>query len=94
MKKKGLSAPGAERPFLVELKLTDRRDVHGCGAFFALRDVKGNSVAVFQGFETAAVDPGVVDENVLTVFRLDEAVTFFVVEPLHSSVGHLCTLLS
>src|SRR5512143_1327388 len=74
------------------VRLADCRDVHGRGAFFALRDVKGNFVAVFQGLETAAVDAGVMDENVLTIFRLNETVTFFVVEPLHSSVGHPCTL--
>lgn len=34
--------------YFLKLKLTDRRDVHGRGAFLALRDVKGNPVAVFQ----------------------------------------------
>jgi hypothetical protein len=59
-----------------------------------MRDVKGHPVAVVQRLEAGSIDAGVMDEYILTIFRLDETVTLFVAEPLDSSIGHRDTLLS
>jgi hypothetical protein len=50
--------------------------------------VEGDLLAFNEGAATASIDRGVVDEDVLIPFPLNEAETFFVVEPLHNA-SHL-----
>jgi hypothetical protein len=80
--------------FIFGARILNDGDVLGRGAFFALRDVKSNAVAIFQALEPGPLDPGVMDEDLLPIFRLNETVALFVVEPLYSSIGHRDTLLS
>ena len=56
--------------------------------FLAHGHVKGDLLALNEGTATAAIDCGVVDEDVLIPFPLNEAETLLVVEPLHNA-SHL-----
>ena len=64
-------------------KLHQAVDVGRFQAAVAAGHCKLHLVALVQGLEAAGLDVGVVDENVLTaICGGDEAVTFFLVEPL------------
>jgi hypothetical protein len=70
------------------------RDINGGGAFCALLNVEGHALALIQAFETASVDPRMVDEHIRPVFLSDEPVTFLVVKPFYSASCHNHILLS
>jgi hypothetical protein len=64
-------------------------------AFRAVNDLKLDIHAFFQRTISRRLDRGVVDENVLAGFTLDETVAFSCVEPLYTaSFVHLEALLS
>src|SRR5271166_3268159 len=66
-----------------------RRDVYGLGALVALLGVVGDLRPLLQRAVTLAVDPGVMDEQVLVaVVRGDEAKPLVVAEPLNGAGGH------
>src|ERR1700757_748894 len=69
---------------------SDRRDVDGLRALLALLRVVGDLGPLLQRAVTLAVDPGVMDEEVLVaVVRGDETEPLVVAEPLHGAGGHL-----
>lgn len=69
-------------------------NIDGGGSFFALLNVEGHFVTLIEGFETASIDTGMMNEDVRTVLLLNEAITFGVIKPFHNSIGHSDTLLS
>src|SRR3954465_3444597 len=67
----------------------ERRDVDGLGALVPGLGVEGDLRALGERLEAAAVDAGVVDEEILAALvRRDEAEALVVVEPLHGSGRH------
>ena len=55
--------------------------------FSALPNLKFNLLVLFEGTESAALNLGVVDEDIAFAVRaLDEAVAFFRVKPLNGSL--------
>jgi len=62
--------------------------VRGLRSFRTFGDVELNAPAFLERLEPLADNSRVVDENVGPVFTLDEAETFAVVEPLHSTFCH------
>src|SRR5215472_16113839 len=65
-------------------------------ALGALYEVELHRLAFLERTKTVRLDGAVVHEHVLTVLAADEAVTFGIVEPLHSSLFHnvaFCFLL-
>src|SRR3954447_26091819 len=69
--------------------LLDDRDVDGLRALVAVLGVVGDPRALGEGAEAVAIDPRVVDEEVLAALvRSDEAESLLVAEPLHGSGSH------
>src|SRR3954453_18648491 len=67
----------------------ERRDVDGLGALVPGLGVEGDLRSLGQRLEAAAVDPRVMDEEVLAALvGGDEAEALVVVEPLHGSGRH------
>lgn len=60
--------------------------VGSLGAFGARSNFHRYILAFSQNFTAAAVDGGMMDENVLAAFLRDEAETFFSVEPLNRTI--------
>lgn len=54
-------------------------------SFLALHDLELNGIALLQAFVTFRTDGAVVDEHVRPVVSSNKAVSFGVVEPLHST---------
>lgn len=66
--------------------LRDRPDDLIClRTFFSLNDVELDGIAFFQGFIAFCLDRAEVNEYVRTAITSEKAVTFSIVEPLHSS---------
>jgi len=58
----------------------------GClRSFLALHDLELNGIALLQAFITFRTDGAVVDEHIRPVVSSNKAVSFGVVEPLHST---------
>ena len=67
----------------------DRGHSDGLGTFLPLLDVELDTLVFLKRAEAAALDLGIVDENVLaTIVRSDEPKALFAVEPFHSSLCH------
>ena len=62
--------------------------------FLALLNVKSYPVALIEGLETGCIDAGMMNEYIVTIFLLDEAVAFSVVKPFYDSISHCDVLLS
>jgi hypothetical protein len=57
--------------------------------FFALLNLKANTLAFLQGPEALHIDRGMVDKNVLILtIHFNKAKTFFLVKPLNASFWH------
>src|SRR5512133_3231620 len=67
---------------------SDRADVLCFLALLAWADVELDALALLQSAVAGGLDCRVVDEHVVAVFALDEAVALLGVEPLHSSCRH------
>jgi hypothetical protein len=73
----------------------DRGYSGGLRAFCALADLELDSLILLEGAEAAALDLGVMNEDVIrTAIGGDEAEALFAVEPFHSSLCHIKVLLS
>jgi hypothetical protein len=69
-------------------------NVLGLVALGALRHGELDLVTFVQGLETAALNRGMVYENIIPGIAPDETITFFVVEPLHYALlFHFTSLL-
>ncbi len=62
--------------------------------FRSLLDVKGYPVTVVEGFKTVSIDRRMMNENICSIFLLNESESFVVAEPLNNSIGHDNILLS
>src|SRR2546429_7150970 len=72
----------------------DGCDSYRLGPFSSLRNLELNTLVFLERTVAAALDLGVVDEEVLrAVVRGDEAEALVTVEPFHSSLCHLLTSL-
>ena len=60
-----------------------QNDVLGLRSFLARRHGELDLLAFGQGLEAVTLDRSVMDEKVLSILLLDEAVALFLVEPLH-----------
>lgn len=60
--------------------------IGGLGTFGARSNFHRDLLAVSQNFTAAAVNGGMMNENVLAAFLRDEPKTFFSVEPLNRTV--------
>jgi len=69
-------------------EILDDLDVFGFGAFGCLFDLKADSLAFSQGFEAFCLNGSVMDEKILPILLLDEAIALLLVEPLHRSFAH------
>jgi hypothetical protein len=65
------------------IELLNDLDVFGLGAFGRIFDFEADFLAFGQGLEAVTLDRSVMDEKVLSILLLDEAVALFLVEPLH-----------
>ncbi len=63
-------------------------NVLGFEAFVALDDFVADGFAFAQGFVALALDGGMMHEDILSGFALDEAEPFAIVEPLDTSTSH------
>jgi hypothetical protein len=63
------------------------------GTFGALFSIKADIVTFSKTFKATALDRCMVDKYITVVFSSNEAETFAVVEPLHSSLCHFLYLL-
>jgi hypothetical protein len=68
--------------------------VYGLGPFWACLDLKSDSLAFLEPFESGSVDARVVNEKILTIILLNKTIALLVTEPLHSSFCHSAPLLS
>jgi hypothetical protein len=59
----------------------------------AINYLKAHGVSLGQGLEALAADGGKMDENVITIFLLNEPKALSVVEPLYGTLCHLLFLL-
>ncbi|CAO3306057.1 hypothetical protein METHP14_230001 [Pseudomonas sp. P14-2025] len=82
-------APALGRGFSKSGAGSDRLNLVSLHAFLALDCFEGDLLAFFQALEAVAFDSAEVNEEIRTAFWGDEAVTFFVIEPLD---GTLLTL--
>src|SRR2546429_1165344 len=72
----------------------DGCDSYRLGPFSSLRNLELNTLVFLERAMAAALDLGVVDEEVLrAVVRGDKAEALVAVEPFHSSLCHLLTSL-
>jgi hypothetical protein len=74
----------------------DKDYIAGLGAFLAFRDGEFNALTFIEVAETIHLDFGVVYEDVVAVFSLNETVAFATIEPLDrtdDSFFHLSLLL-
>ena len=58
-----------------------------CGPFAPSMISKSHSLSLVQRSEAVLLNRGVVDENVLTPFHLNEAVSFGLTEPLYFALS-------
>ena len=63
-------------------------DVQGLGALSACADLEFDGLTLIEAAEAAALNVGVVDEDIVVAVTGDEPVTLFVVEELHGAGGH------
>src|SRR6185503_4281695 len=71
-------------------------NVRGLRSFLSLHDLEVHSIAFLKALVTLRANSAVVDEHVWPIVSADEAVTFGVIEPLHSTFQaiHVLPLLS
>jgi hypothetical protein len=60
----------------------------------ACLNLKSDSLAFIEAFESGSIDVSVMDEKILTIILLNKAIALLVVEPLHGSFCHSALLLS
>jgi hypothetical protein len=89
--KKRASHAGCPRNY--KEKLNDR-NIYSSGTFLALLNGESHAIALVERAKTIGIDAGMVNENVRTIFLLNEPIAFFLIEPLYNSVGHNGVLLS
>lgn len=63
------------------------------GTFRALLGIKADLVTLGKGLKSIALDGRMVDKDITAVFTSNEAKTFAVVEPFHSSLCQIVYLL-
>jgi hypothetical protein len=78
---------GLRRNFSDEFLHLGRRRALG-----SLLDFKSHAIALPQRLEALALDGGVVDKNILSVFFFDEPEPLFLVEPLDDTFRHTLLL--
>ncbi len=61
-------------------------DVCSLWTALSFHNIKLNALPLFQCAESVAENCGVVYENVIATLDLDKSVTFFGIEPFHSSL--------
>src|SRR5262245_6166437 len=64
----------------------DGLDVRGLQALVALHDLERHALTLGQGAVALRLDRGVMDEDVIPVLALDEAVALLVRKPLHGAL--------
>jgi len=73
----------------------DFHHVSGAGAFSALSDLELHDIVFRQGFESGALNFGMMHEQILaSAVRGDEAIALLVAEPLYLTSRHTETLLN
>src|SRR5439155_21566798 len=70
-------------------KVLDRADVRRLQALLALHDLELDALAFSQRLVPVNRDRGEVDEHVLPLLALDEAIALLVREPLHGALRQL-----
>ena len=65
------------------LSFLNLHNINGLRALRALHDLEGDAVAFFQRPISLSHNPGVVDEDIGSIFAADEPVTLRVVEPFY-----------
>jgi hypothetical protein len=68
-------------------------DINRFGTFRALFSIKADLVTFGKGLKSRALNGRMVYKNISCVLRSNEAKSFGVVEPLHSSLCHFVYLL-
>ncbi len=68
-------------------------DVDCFGTFRALFGIKADLVTLGKALKSRALDGRMVDKDITVVFSSNEAKTFAVIEPFHSSLCHFVYLL-
>jgi hypothetical protein len=63
-------------------------DIDGGRALLTVLDFETHPLTFFERFESLSLDGGIMDEDISTVFLLNEPPTFLVVEPLYCSFKH------
>jgi hypothetical protein len=69
-------------------------DVDRLKAFGAFFDVELDRIALIQGAVSGRIDCGVMAEDILAAFALNESVAFFTVEPLYRTSFHRSPLFN
>jgi hypothetical protein len=81
--------------FLIfELIKLHNGQINSGGTFLTLLYVECHLIAFIEGFKTGRIYSRVMNEDIRSVFPLDEAETFAVIKPLYDSIGHDNLLLS
>ena len=80
-------------PFLNRLGSLNDGDVYRCRPLRSLLDVKGNAVALLQGFKPRPIDTGMMHEYIRTILLFDKTIPLALIEPFYNTIGHCGTLL-
>jgi hypothetical protein len=88
--RKGISTVNVEMPLSVSAgaKSADS-DVYRGSTLRPFLDFKCHLVALGQGFETITADPGKMNEDVRSIFLLNETVALLVAKPLDGTLQHI-----
>jgi hypothetical protein len=81
-------------PLLNQTKKLNYRDIYGSRTFFALLYVEGNLIAFIESFETAGINPGMMNKYIRAVLLFNETITLAGIKPLYNSIRHEDILLS
>ena len=78
---------------MIRCTALERLYVRGLPALGALYHVELNLLTFLQGPEAVALDGGVMHEYILAIRAAKKSKTLGIVEPLYSSLFHICFLL-
>jgi hypothetical protein len=93
-KKRGIPSDKKEMPLGRQAGKLDARNVGRRETLGAFSDIERYLVALAEGFEAGCIDRGMVDENVRSIFLLDETESLLVVKPFYGTISHDVILLS
>jgi hypothetical protein len=61
------------------------------GTFGSLFNFEGNLITFVERPESSRIDSGMMNENIRTIFLLDETITLTVIKPLYNAICHYDT---